>query len=189
MSELVTNAVRHARGAGAILELEAAGTWLRIEVHDTDPRPPRPRILAEAAESGFGLVLVDGLASRWGVRQTATGKAVWAELDARQGGEPPRKEPMHPPVPFPGPVPAGRPRAAPGHVAAALAAQLARLGLTRTYVAACELLAVISVAAGLTVWTNGQALWWDYQGQRRIWPAVDTNAAAAHLAALARRAG
>jgi hypothetical protein len=96
---------------------------------------------------------------------------------------------MQPSAPFPGPVPPGGPRATPARVAAALAAQLARHGLTRTYVAACELFAVISVAAGLTVWTNGRALWWDYRGQRRIWPAADTDAAAAHLAALARRAG
>src|SRR5580693_3006403 len=44
VSELVTNAVRHARGSDAItLELQAAGTWLRIEVTDADPRWPRPR--------------------------------------------------------------------------------------------------------------------------------------------------
>ena len=38
--------------------------------------------------SGFGLVLVDSLACKWGVRETATGKAVWAELDERQSGVP-----------------------------------------------------------------------------------------------------
>jgi len=39
-------------------------------------------------------------------------------------------------------------------VATALAGLLARHGLTRIYVAACPLFAVISVA-GLTIWTNG----------------------------------
>jgi hypothetical protein len=29
-------------------------------------------------------VLIEALAGKWGVRQTATGKAVWVELDARQ---------------------------------------------------------------------------------------------------------
>jgi len=89
VSELVTNAVRHARGTDAIaLELETGGTWLRIEVQDADPRWPQPRTPAGFDESGFGFVLVDALAGKWGVRETATGKAVWAELDERQGGEP-----------------------------------------------------------------------------------------------------
>jgi anti-sigma regulatory factor (Ser/Thr protein kinase) len=89
VSELVTNAVRHARGNNAIaLKLETAGTWLRIEVQDGDPRWPQPRTPAGFDESGFGLVLVDALAHKWGVREIATGKAVWADLDARQAGEP-----------------------------------------------------------------------------------------------------
>ena len=89
VSELVTNAVRHARGTDAIaLELETAGTWLRIEIHDADPRWPQPRTLAECDESGFGFVLVDALAGKWGVRENAAGKAVWAELDIRQAQEP-----------------------------------------------------------------------------------------------------
>jgi serine/threonine-protein kinase RsbW len=89
VSELVTNAIRHARGSDAItLELQAAGTLLRIEVQDADPRWPQPRTPAWFDASGFGFVLVDALASKWGVRETATGKAVWAELDERQSGEP-----------------------------------------------------------------------------------------------------
>jgi hypothetical protein len=32
-------------------------------------------------ESGFGLVLVDALAGKWGVRDTPPGKSVWAELE------------------------------------------------------------------------------------------------------------
>ena len=88
VSELVTNSVRHARDSEAItLELEAAGTWLRIEVTDADPRWPQPRTPAGFDGSGFGLMLVDALAGKWGVRETGIGKAVWAELDARQAGE------------------------------------------------------------------------------------------------------
>jgi anti-sigma regulatory factor (Ser/Thr protein kinase) len=86
VSELVTNVIRHARGdAGTMaLELETAGTWLRIEIQDGDPRRPQPRTPTGFDESGFGFILVEALAVRWGVRAMATGKAVWAELDARQ---------------------------------------------------------------------------------------------------------
>ena len=84
--ELVTNAVRHARPGrlAMALSLEAAGAWLRIEVHDADARVPRQRTPGASDESGFGLLLIEALSGNWGVRQTATGKAVWAELDARQ---------------------------------------------------------------------------------------------------------
>lgn len=81
VSELVTNAVRHARDTDVIvLELQAAAAWLRIEVQDADPRWPQPRDPAGWDDSGFGFVLVDSLAGKWGVRETPAGKAVWAEV-------------------------------------------------------------------------------------------------------------
>jgi anti-sigma regulatory factor (Ser/Thr protein kinase) len=85
ISELVTNAVLHARadGSGLALSLEIRGRRLRIEVHDGDLRGPRPRVPSGLDESGFGFVLVNSLADNWGVRKTAAGKAVWAELDTR----------------------------------------------------------------------------------------------------------
>jgi serine/threonine-protein kinase RsbW len=85
VSELVTNAVRHASTGGSLvaLRLEIAGMSVRIEVHDTDPRWPQPSTPDRLDESGFGFVLVNALASKWGVSDTATGKAVWAELDPR----------------------------------------------------------------------------------------------------------
>jgi len=90
VSELVTNAVRHARtgGTAVVLRLETAGSWLRIEVHDADPRMPQPRTPDRLDESGFGFVLLDALADRWGVREATIGKAVWAELDTRPGARP-----------------------------------------------------------------------------------------------------
>jgi hypothetical protein len=66
-----------------------------------------------------------------------------------------------------------------------VAALLARRGVTRTYTAASPVIAVISVAPGLTAWTNGRQLWWAHGGQRRTWPATDPEGAAALLAALA----
>lgn len=85
VSELVTNAVRHAVGTETIVvELAAAASCLRIEVADEDPRWPEPRTPGRLGESGFGFLLVDALAGKWGVRETATGKAVWAELEQSQ---------------------------------------------------------------------------------------------------------
>ncbi len=85
VSELVTNAVRHARTelSDMWLRLEIDGDWLRIEVEDGDPRHPQPRTLTGPEESGLGFVLVDALADKWGVYETSTGKAVWAELAVR----------------------------------------------------------------------------------------------------------
>ncbi len=88
VSELITNATQHA-GPGTsvtVLRLEYGGDWLRIEVHDASPDEPKPRIAGWPDESGFGLMLVDALATKWGVQRTSRGKAVWAELDARPGG-------------------------------------------------------------------------------------------------------
>jgi anti-sigma regulatory factor (Ser/Thr protein kinase) len=89
VSELVTNAVRHAGGTDVItVDLHAGRTWLRIEVHDTDRHWPQPRVPDGFDESGFGFILVAALADNWGVRETEAGKAVWAELDTRQGSGP-----------------------------------------------------------------------------------------------------
>lgn len=86
VSELVGNVLRHARtrvlAMALCLDTEVAS--LLIEVHDTDPHEPRPRTPGTLDESGFGFVLVDALAGKWGVRPTEIGKAVWVELDARQ---------------------------------------------------------------------------------------------------------
>src|ERR1700748_2799057 len=87
VSELVTNAVRHARETDVVeVDLHVTRTCLRIEIQDCDRQWPQPRIPGGFEESGFGFVLVDALAVKWGVRETATGKAVWAELDMGRDG-------------------------------------------------------------------------------------------------------
>lgn len=84
VSELVTNVIRHAGDTDVVaVNLHVARGWLRIEIQDTDRRWPQPRVPDGFDESGFGFILVDALASNWGVRETETGKAVWAELDTR----------------------------------------------------------------------------------------------------------
>jgi anti-sigma regulatory factor (Ser/Thr protein kinase) len=84
VSELVTNAVRHADlAAGDAIELviEVAEGMLRVEVHDPGggfvPSAPSPD---PARPSGWGLYLVAELADRWGVDSDDRTR-VWFELD------------------------------------------------------------------------------------------------------------
>ena len=80
------------------------------------------------------------------------------------------------------------PPGSPADVAATMAALRTGHGLTRIYTAACQLIAVISVTAGLTAWTNGHQIWCTHAGQHYTWPAADIDAAAGALALLARPA-
>jgi PAS domain S-box-containing protein len=103
VSELATNALRHATARpgpdpeaadlgvddGLAAEPLDRTAWLRlrrgadavfVEVFDRDPRLPRLRWAGLDDEDGRGLYLVDILATRWGARPTADGKAVWCEL-------------------------------------------------------------------------------------------------------------
>ncbi|MEU9123587.1 ATP-binding protein [Streptomyces sp. NPDC048506] len=81
VSELVTNAVRHARGP-IRLTLTVRYTTLRCEVEDADPTRPRPRRTDDSDEHGRGMALLALLTRRWGSRPTDGGKAVWFELAA-----------------------------------------------------------------------------------------------------------
>lgn len=84
VSELVTNAVRHAGMAdddriGLRINLEK-GTSVRVEV--TDPgRAGEPTIAAPEPErsGGWGLYLVETLADRWGVERNG-GTRIWFEI-------------------------------------------------------------------------------------------------------------
>jgi anti-sigma regulatory factor (Ser/Thr protein kinase) len=85
VAELAANAVLHARVPGHDFEVrlarDANGT-VRVEVSDADPSRPEPGTAAPEAERGRGLLLVDAVASRWGVaRRAGPGKTVWVELD------------------------------------------------------------------------------------------------------------
>ncbi|MGW1980296.1 ATP-binding protein [Streptomyces sp. NPDC001889] len=88
LSELVSNAVRHApvppgREIGVRLALDDG--ILRLEVADTDDRRPEPRPAEAHAEDGRGLAIVSALAEGWGwvPRAHGIGKTVWAELKIR----------------------------------------------------------------------------------------------------------
>jgi anti-sigma regulatory factor (Ser/Thr protein kinase) len=85
VSEVVTNAVRHARsprGARIGLAVSVVGSAVRAEVSDGGSGfEPAARTKAQDEVGGWGLHLVDRLAARWGVdRGSAT--RVWFEVDA-----------------------------------------------------------------------------------------------------------
>jgi len=78
-SELVTNALQH--GAGAItIEVSRSPKLLRVSVDDESDGRPRRSTAAVDEIRGRGLMLVEALASRWGVLARDGGKRVWFEL-------------------------------------------------------------------------------------------------------------
>ncbi|MFF7553987.1 ATP-binding protein [Streptomyces olivaceus] len=85
VSELATNALRHAAGPiGVRLERGPGGAAgvLLVEVSDPLPDLPRERVARPEDEDGRGLQLVASTARRWGTRSGGTGKTVWFELTA-----------------------------------------------------------------------------------------------------------
>jgi anti-sigma regulatory factor (Ser/Thr protein kinase) len=83
LSELVTNAVRHA-ATRYQLSVRIDEQTVHIEVTDADPTEPRRRAATPDHEGGHGLNLVERLADRWGTRDRADGvpgKTVWADID------------------------------------------------------------------------------------------------------------
>ncbi|MDQ4088962.1 MAG: PAS domain-containing SpoIIE family protein phosphatase/ATP-binding protein [Actinomycetota bacterium] len=79
VSELVTNAVRHARGPCALV-VNVKDDEVELAVEDGDPQVPVTRDGGGLEESGRGLLLVGALADRWGVRAIPGGKAIWFSL-------------------------------------------------------------------------------------------------------------
>jgi two-component sensor histidine kinase len=84
VTELVTNSIVHgiADGDGWIdVVIERRARCLRIEVADPASAGTRPvlREVDPASTSGWGLQLVDRLASQWGV-ETGAGTRVWCEI-------------------------------------------------------------------------------------------------------------
>jgi anti-sigma regulatory factor (Ser/Thr protein kinase) len=89
VSELVTNAIRHATGE-VTLRMVLEGT-LVCEVLDSSGALPRLRHAGRDEECGRGLEVVSQLAQRWGARRTPQGKIVWCEQalpPAPEGGPP-----------------------------------------------------------------------------------------------------
>ncbi|MER5910949.1 SpoIIE family protein phosphatase [Streptomyces sp. NPDC001982] len=77
VSELVTNAIRHA--AGPIHVRLIRDRSLICEVSDTGYTSPHLRHAASDDECGRGLFIVAQITEQWGTRYTPSGKTIWAE--------------------------------------------------------------------------------------------------------------
>jgi anti-sigma regulatory factor (Ser/Thr protein kinase) len=86
ISELVTNAVRHAGTASTLeLELGQTGRQLRVALTDGSTAKPRARRAGTAAEDGRGMAILAALSDRWGIEPHQAGKRVWWEVDLSPG--------------------------------------------------------------------------------------------------------
>lgn len=79
VSEAVTNVLLHA-GSPASLCLDVSSTRLRAEIRDSSITPPSPKGYENTASTGRGLLMIEGLASRWGADIEDEGKVVWFEV-------------------------------------------------------------------------------------------------------------
>jgi len=80
VSELVTNAVRHARTASTLM-LQLTDRYLHVAVRDGSSEPPRTVATGDPlAMNGRGMRIVAMLTTSWGVLPAADGKVVWATL-------------------------------------------------------------------------------------------------------------
>ncbi|GAA2502419.1 hypothetical protein GCM10010393_38570 [Streptomyces gobitricini] len=110
VSELVTNAVRHAALLSPELAVEVAigAEWIRVSVEDDHPYRPKALETDYGRTGGRGLLLVREVTRETGgecdVEHTASGgKVIWAALPLRPA------VPPGPPAPLPPAAPAGPP--------------------------------------------------------------------------------
>ncbi|MFG3138866.1 SpoIIE family protein phosphatase [Streptomyces sp. NPDC048211] len=92
--ELLVNVLLHTEG-GAVLTLEVLPEpvrRVRLSVQDRSSAWPRRRTPGETATSGRGLLLLDAIATRWGIEPRGEGKAVWCEIGP---AAPPTSDPVH----------------------------------------------------------------------------------------------
>jgi two-component sensor histidine kinase len=87
LSELVTNAILHARTPLVVRVRRQAG-GLRLEVIDSSSAEPRRRHHSKAATTGRGLDVVEALSQSWGTEPRGEGKLVWAEIAPAERRQP-----------------------------------------------------------------------------------------------------
>jgi anti-sigma regulatory factor (Ser/Thr protein kinase) len=83
--ELVANVVRH---VGAPMQVRAVRgpSAIRVEVDDPSTEVPARQDPEPTDDHGRGMVLVESLASAWGVAVRSDGKTVWFEIDLEARG-------------------------------------------------------------------------------------------------------
>lgn len=79
VSELVTNAILHARTPFSV-RVSRTGGSIRVAVSDESNELPMRRPYDVAEVTGRGLYIVEKLADSWGVSKLPKGKTVWFEL-------------------------------------------------------------------------------------------------------------
>lgn len=84
VTELISNAVRHAGAPTVELLVVVTEPSVRVEVVDRGPGfKPAERYTGQTREGGWGLFLVGRLADRWGVGRELGATRVWFELERR----------------------------------------------------------------------------------------------------------
>jgi signal transduction histidine kinase len=81
VTELITNSVRHTAAESVTLKVAVGKSAVLTEVADTGPGFD-PECVKRAGDenTGWGLFLVQRLASSWGVKHDGRSKRVWFEL-------------------------------------------------------------------------------------------------------------
>ncbi len=81
-SEIMTNAVVHGTTGRCVrIVVRTEPGVFEVSVTDDGPGVPTVCHVAPAAEGGRGLLLVEALASEWGIREHDTGKSVWFQVE------------------------------------------------------------------------------------------------------------
>lgn len=86
VTELVTNAVMHAR-SGTTVTVRLLPEAVRVEVVDRDDSFPKRRTPQPDRPGGRGLELVEQMSTSWGIDMLDVGKRTWFEV-ARDGHDP-----------------------------------------------------------------------------------------------------
>ena len=83
MTELVTNSIKH--GSGPVdVRLNADSDGLVLAVRDSSRQMPLRPGSSLNPETGRGIQIMEGLATRWGVQpELGGGKTVWCEFASR----------------------------------------------------------------------------------------------------------
>lgn len=85
-SELITNALRYGSGPITVLVTPGAGE-VRVDVADESALSPTPRRATPDDEGGRGLLIVQSLATSWGMESLpqGRGKSIWFVLRVAAG--------------------------------------------------------------------------------------------------------